>query len=54
MKIYNDDLEIFIDRKSLFYDAYEQIMNRSIYQLKKRLHIRYIGEEGIDEGGLLR
>jgi len=47
-------LKIYIDRKSLFYDAYNQIMNKSVYKLKKGFHIKYIGEEGMDYGGLLR
>jgi len=54
MSIYNGNLEFIIDRKSLFYDAYDQIMNKSPYELKKRLSIKYIKEEGIDAGGLLR
>jgi len=51
---YNENLEILIDRKSLFYDTYDQIMYRSHHELKKRLCIKYIGEEGLDAGGLLR
>jgi len=48
------DTKIFIDRKSLFYDAYDQIMNKSPYELKKNLCIKYKNELGIDAGGLLR
>jgi len=54
MSTYSSKLELFIDRKTLFSDAYDQIMNKEYYELKKRLCIKYIGEEGIDAGGLLR
>jgi len=54
MYIYNPNLEIFINRKTLFYDAYYQFMNKSPQELKRRLYIKYIGEEGVDAGGLLR
>jgi len=46
--------KIYIDRKSLFYDAYAQIMNKTPFELKKGFSIKYIGEEGVDAGGLLR
>jgi len=54
MYIYNSKLEIIIGRKSLFYDAYDQIMNKSPLELKKRLRIKYIGEDSVDDGSLLR
>jgi len=54
MNLYNADFEIFINRKNLFYDTYDQIMNKNPFELKKKLHIKYKGEEGIDAGGLLR
>jgi len=54
MDIHNTKLEIFINRKSLFSNAYDQIMNKNPYELKKTLCIKYIGEIGIDAGGLLR
>jgi len=54
MCVYDADLEISIDRKNLFYDAYENIMNENSRYLKKRLNIKYKKEEGIDIGGLLR
>jgi len=51
-----NDLKLYIsiNRKSLFYDAYDQIINESPYELKKKLRIKYIEESGIDAGGLLR
>jgi len=51
---YNLNLNIYINRKSLFYDAYYQIMRKSPLELKSRLRIKYKGEEGLDAGGLLR
>jgi len=54
MNTYNANLELVIDRKNLFRDAYDQIMNKSPLDLKRRLHIRYKEEEGLDIGGLLR
>ena len=41
MNMYNADLEIFINRKNLFYDTYDQIMNKTPFELKKKLHIKY-------------
>ncbi len=54
MNIVDKKLEIFINRESLFYDAYNEIMKKTPIELKKRISINYIGEEGIDAGGLLR
>ena len=54
MMIYEENFKIYIDRKKLFSDAYDHIMNTSPIELKKRLRIKYIGEESIDAGGLLR
>jgi len=51
---YNSKIEIYIDRESLFSDAHGQIMNLRPSQLKQRLRINYIGEVGVDAGGLLR
>ena len=46
--------KILINRKSLFFDAYDQIMSRRPYELMRGLSIKYKEEEGIDSGGLLR
>ena len=54
MNLYDSNLELYINRKNLFYDAYDIIMSKDPYELKKRLCIRYMGEEGLDAGGLLR
>jgi len=45
---------IEVHRNNLFNDAFISIMGKSPQELKKRLIITYIGEEGIDIGGLLR
>jgi len=52
--MYNNIVDIFIDRKNLFFDAYDQIMSKSPAELKTILNIKFKGEEGIDAGGLLR
>jgi len=54
MNTCNEDLTIYINRSKLLYDAYDQIMYRTPLELTRRLCIVYIGEEGIDTGGLLR
>jgi len=54
MIIYNKNLEIFINRNKLFYDAYEHIMYKNPFELKKQLRIKYKEEEGVDAGGLLK
>jgi len=54
MNILDSTTVISINRSNLFGDAYNAIMSKSPQDLKKRLKIRYIGEEGIDAGGLLR
>ena len=48
------NLEIFINRRDMFGSAYYEIMNKKPMELKKRLHIKYLGEEGLDAGGLLK
>jgi len=54
LHISNNNEKILIDRKSFFYDAYDQIMSRRPYDLKNGFCIEYKGEEGVDVGGLLR
>jgi len=43
-----------VNRSNLFDDAFNSIMKKSPKELKRKLEIRYKGEEGIDAGGLLR
>jgi len=54
MNMHNADLEITINRKNLFYDTYDQIINKTPLELKKKLYIKYKREEGIDAGGLMK
>jgi len=54
MKVIDDHTDILINRKSVFNDAFNIVMFTSPEELKKRLVIKYIGENGIDVGGLLR
>ncbi|ORY41489.1 HECT-domain-containing protein [Neocallimastix californiae] len=46
--------DIYIRRKCLFEDSYYAIMNRTSYELKKNLKIKYRDEDGTDAGGLKR
>eukprot|EP00833_Pecoramyces_ruminatium_P001736 jgi/Orpsp1_1/1175768/evm.model.c7180000055130.1 len=53
MTINSGSVEISIRRNDLFNDIYYCIMTTSVDHLKRRLRVKYIGEEGIDAGGLL-
>lgn len=46
--------EIEIHRSTILHDSYLKIMRASPEKLKKRLFIKYTGEEGIDYGGVSR
>jgi len=54
MKLISDTIELSIHRNNLFIDAYNEIMNKSLDDLKCNLRIKYIGEDGVDGSGLLR
>ncbi len=54
MALDNSSIEIQIDRNNLINDAFDGIMLKSPQELKRKLKINYVGEEGIDVGGLLR
>lgn len=45
---------ITISRTSIFHDAYSEFMRLPPNELKKRLMIKFSGEEGLDYGGLSR
>ncbi|KAJ3272680.1 hypothetical protein HDV01_005316 [Terramyces sp. JEL0728] len=47
-------LHIVVRRESLFEDAFSEIMRYPPNELKKRLMIKFQGEEGLDYGGLSR
>jgi len=54
MNFVDANIIIEINRNNLFNDAFNGIMSQSPEELKKRLRIKYIGEEGLDASGLLR
>src|SRR5690349_21633604 len=43
-----------VRRSHIFEDAYHEIMRQSPTDLKKRLMIKFEGEDGLDYGGLSR
>jgi ankyrin repeat protein len=54
MSIIDIRLDLDINRNNLFEDAYYGIMYKSPERLKRQIIINYIGEEGLDYGGLLK
>jgi len=54
MQITNDNTLLYVHRNNLFHDAFNSIMSKPPEELKRKLCIEYIGEEGLDAGGLLR
>lgn len=47
-------LQLIINRKQIFIDAYAQLGHKSVRELKGALRVDYTGERGIDAGGLTR
>ncbi|ORX45657.1 HECT-domain-containing protein [Hesseltinella vesiculosa] len=45
-------LVLEIRRDHLIEDALQQLEDKSIHDLKKQLRIQFVGEEGVDEGGV--
>jgi len=54
MKVSAIENKILINRDSLLSSSFDSIINMSRDNMKKSLRIKYIGEEGVDAGGLLR
>jgi len=54
MKIIPGETNVYIKRDNLFYDALYLIPKLSNDDMKKNLRVNYVGETGIDAGGLLR
>jgi len=48
MRFINTYTVILVDRKYLFRDAFNGIMNKSSKELKRKLKIEYKKEKGID------
>jgi E3 ubiquitin-protein ligase NEDD4 len=47
-------VHIVVRREHIFEDSFNEIMRYPAYELKKRLMIKFHGEEGLDYGGLSR
>ena len=45
-------LEIKLTRKRLMWDAFDQIKRYLVLDMRRRLKVTFIGEEGIDSGGI--
>jgi len=54
MKMIHKKNKISINRNNLFSDSFSEIMKLTPYDMKKSLIINYLGESGVDNGGLLR
>jgi len=54
MKPSSGILKIEVNRNKLFEDAYRIIMSYTPNELRQKLQIKFIGEEGLDYGGLTR
>ena len=54
LRILPGQCHIKVRRKNIFEDAYQEIMRQTPEDLKKRLMIKFDGEEGLDYGGVSR
>lgn len=54
LRILTGQCHVKVRRSSIFEDSYEQIMRQTAGDLKKRLMIKFDGEDGLDYGGLSR
>jgi E3 ubiquitin-protein ligase NEDD4 len=54
LRILTGQCHIKVRRSNIFEDSYEQIMRQTAGELKKRLMIKFDGEDGLDYGGLSR
>lgn len=54
LRILPGQCHIRVRRKNIFEDAYQEIMRQTPEDLKKRLMIKFDGEEGLDYGGVSR
>lgn len=57
--VYNGSLtltqvDITVSRENVFEDSFREVMKYSPDQLRKRLWIKFEGEDGLDYGGLAR
>lgn len=54
LRILPGQCHIRVRRKNIFEDSYQEIMRQTPEDLKKRLMIKFDGEEGLDYGGVSR
>lgn len=54
MRTHSGQCHILVRRDYIFEDSFAQIMKLSVEDLKKRLMIKFYGEEGLDYGGVAR
>jgi len=54
MRILSGQCHVKVRRTHIFEDSYHEIMRQSATDLKKRLMIKFDGEDGLDYGGLSR
>lgn len=54
LRIMSGQCHIKVRRSNIFEDSYAEIMRQSASDLKKRLMIKFDGEDGLDYGGLSR
>lgn len=54
LRILTGQCHVKVRRSAIFEDSYEQIMRQTPGDLKKRLMIKFDGEDGLDYGGLSR
>lgn len=48
------DVELTVERGDLLRSSFEAVMQQGPEELKKRIVLNFLGEEGVDGGGLLR
>jgi E3 ubiquitin-protein ligase NEDD4 len=54
LRILSGQCHVKVRRNNIFEDSYHEIMRQSATDLKKRLMIKFDGEDGLDYGGLSR
>lgn len=54
LRILSGQCHVKVRRENIFEDSYAEIMRQSATDLKKRLMIKFDGEDGLDYGGLSR
>ncbi|KAL4631043.1 NEDD4-like E3 ubiquitin-protein ligase WWP1 [Arapaima gigas] len=50
----SENMHIVVSRQTLFEDSFHQIMDLNPKDLRKKPHITFLGEPGLDHGGLTR